>query len=106
MVEKIQKMVFFFDTLLSLSILSGIKELIKLAQTNTATHIHIMKRTILTILTGAALAVGSAQADIVFGNLGASGSGAITNAGGTTLSTTQWRAVGFTANGLNLPALI
>jgi hypothetical protein len=61
-----------------------------------------MKKTILTILTGAALAVGSANAAIVFGNLGASGSGAITNSGGTTLSTTQWRAVGFTANGLNL----
>ena len=61
-----------------------------------------MKKTILTILTSTVLAFGSAQADIVFGNLGASGSGAITNTAGTTLSTSQWRAVGFTANGLNL----
>jgi hypothetical protein len=61
-----------------------------------------MKKAILTILAGTALAVGSTNAAIVFGNLGANGSGAITNAGGTTLSTTQWRAVGFTANGPDL----
>jgi len=61
-----------------------------------------MKKTLAVILLSTALAVGSTNAAIVFGNLGATGSGAITNAGGTTLSTTQWRAVGFTANGPDL----
>ena len=61
-----------------------------------------MTKTFTAVLASTLLALGSVQADIVFGNLGANGSGAITNAGGTTLSTTQWRAVGFTANGLNL----
>jgi hypothetical protein len=97
-----QKMVFFFDTLLSLLILFAVKELIKLAQTNIATYIHIMKKAILTILTGAALAVGSAQAAIVFGNLGANGSDPINSNGGTLLNFTTWRAYAFTPNGADL----
>ena len=61
-----------------------------------------MKKAILTILAGTALVVGSAQAAIVFGNLGATGSGAIRTSGGTTLNDTTWRAIGFTAGGTDL----
>jgi hypothetical protein len=61
-----------------------------------------MKKAILTILTGAALAVGSANAEIVFGNLGATGSNGISTSGGTGLTSTTWRAIGFTAGGTNL----
>jgi hypothetical protein len=60
-----------------------------------------MKKTILTILTSTVLAVGPAQADIVFGNLGATGSGGIATSGGSTMST-QLRAIGFTTAGTNL----
>ena len=61
-----------------------------------------MKKAILTILTGAALAVGSANAAIVFGNLGANGDGAIATGGGTLLTPTVWRALAFTPNGTDL----
>jgi hypothetical protein len=61
-----------------------------------------MKKTILTILTGAALAVGSAQAAIVFGNLGNTGSQAIAQSGGVSLTQNAFHAVGFTANGSDL----
>jgi hypothetical protein len=61
-----------------------------------------MKKTILTILTGAALAVGSANAAVVFGNLGATGSNGIGSSGGTGLTSTTWRAIGFTPAGINL----
>ena len=61
-----------------------------------------MKKAILTILTGAALAVGSANAAVVFGNLGANGSGAVDPAGGTLITPTVWRALAFTPNGTNL----
>jgi hypothetical protein len=61
-----------------------------------------MKKAILTILTGAALAVGSAQAAIVFGNLGADGDGAIATSGGQTVTRTAWSAVGFKPDGVNL----
>jgi hypothetical protein len=61
-----------------------------------------MKKAILTILTGAALAVGSAQAAIVFGNLGSNGDGAIDTSGGTVLTPTVWRAFAFTPSGTDL----
>ena len=61
-----------------------------------------MKKTILTILTGAALAVGSANAAIVFGNLGANGSGAIASSGGLPATAATWLAVGFKPAGDNL----
>lgn len=61
-----------------------------------------MKKAILTILAGTVLAVGSTNAAIVFGNLGASGSDAIRNSGGFSLSTGTWRAIGFTTDAINL----
>ena len=61
-----------------------------------------MKKTILTILTGAALAVGSANAAVVFGNLGNNGSGAIDTTGGNNLTPTFWRAYAFTPGGTDL----
>jgi hypothetical protein len=60
-----------------------------------------MKKTILTILTGAALAVGSANAAIVFGNLGNDATGAL-GAGNRTITGNAWMAVGFTPAGLDL----
>ena len=94
-------MVFFFDTRLSLLILFAFKELIKLAKTNISTHIHIMKKTLAVILLSTALAVGSTNAAIVFGNLGATGSGAIATTGGASLNT-SWRAIGFMPAGTDL----
>ena len=61
-----------------------------------------MKKAILTILTGAALAVGSANAAIVFGNLGATGSNAIQPGTGLTLTPATWRAIGFKPGGTDL----
>jgi hypothetical protein len=60
-----------------------------------------MKKAILTILAGTALAVGSAQAAIVFGNLGNAGSGALGTAN-RTITGNAWSAVGFTPAGLDL----
>ena len=61
-----------------------------------------MKKTILTILTGAALAVGSANAAVVFGNLGATGSNAIQPGTGINLTSNTWRAIGFKPGGTDL----
>jgi hypothetical protein len=61
-----------------------------------------MKKTILTILAGTALAVGSTNAAIVFGNLGATGGNGVANSGGTILSTTSWRGMVFTPSGTDL----
>jgi hypothetical protein len=61
-----------------------------------------MKKTILAILTGAALAVGSANAAVVFGNLGANGNGAIAGSSGPFVTQTAWYSLGFTANGSDL----
>ena len=55
-----------------------------------------MKKTILTILTSTVLALGSAQADIVFGNLGADGAAATGPTGGRNIATGSWSAIGFT----------
>jgi len=61
-----------------------------------------MKKTIAAVVISAVAAVGSANAAIVFGNLGASGSDAIRNSGGHSLSTGIWRAIGFTTDAINL----
>jgi hypothetical protein len=61
-----------------------------------------MTKTFAAVLASAVLALNSANAAIVFGNLGASGSGAIQASGGTTLNATTWRAIGFTAGGTDL----
>ncbi len=49
------------------------------------------------------LAVGSANAGIVvYGNLGSSGTNAISTSGGIALSGSTWRAIGFTVGGTNV----
>ena len=48
------------------------------------------------------LAVGSASASIVvYGNLGSTGTGAIATTGGIGLTSSAWRAIGFTVGGTN-----
>ena len=69
-------------------------------------HIHknntsFMKKTIAAIVMGTVLAVGSTNAAIVFGNLGASGTSLLAESGnGVTAST--WWATGFTAASPNI----
>jgi hypothetical protein len=49
------------------------------------------------------LAVGTAKAGIVvYGNLGSSGTNAISSSGGIVLTATTWRAIGFTVGGTNV----
>jgi hypothetical protein len=68
-----------------------------------AKQIHIMNKTILTLLTTILFAAGSAQAEVVFGNLGASGTNAIRGlTNGFNLTVGNWRSIGFTTGGTNL----
>jgi hypothetical protein len=53
-------------------------------------------------LTAVVLSVGSAKAEVVYGNLGSSGTNAIASSGGIGLNSTTWRAIGFTVGGTNL----
>jgi hypothetical protein len=55
-----------------------------------------MKNKLLSLAAITLVACGSAQAAVVFGNLGLDGAGAIGSSGGTTLNNTTWRAQGFT----------
>jgi hypothetical protein len=50
----------------------------------------------------AALAVGSASAEVVYGNLGPTGTGTIATGGGVGLTSTTWRAIGFIPGGTDL----
>jgi hypothetical protein len=61
-----------------------------------------MTKTFAAVLASAVIALNSANAAIVFGNLGASGTGAIQASGGINLNSTTWRAIGFTAGGTDL----
>lgn len=58
--------------------------------------------TILAASIAAVLAVDSAKAGVVYGNLGPSGTNAIQATGGVALTSSQWRAIGFTAGGTDL----
>ena len=53
-------------------------------------------------LTAVVLAVGSAKAEVVYGNLGSSGTNAIASTGGVGIASAIWRAIGFTVSGTNL----
>jgi hypothetical protein len=61
----------------------------------------LMTKTFAAVLTSAVLALNSANAAIVFGNLGDSGSGTL-GAANRTITANAWMAVGFTPAGLDL----
>jgi hypothetical protein len=55
-----------------------------------------MKNKLVSLAAITLMSCGSAQAAVVFGNLGSDGAGAIGSSGGTSLNNTTWRAQGFT----------
>ena len=55
-----------------------------------------MKNKLVSLAAITLMSCGSAQAAVVFGNLGLDGSGTIASGSGTTLNNTTWRAQGFT----------
>jgi len=93
----LKKILFFFDINVSHDIFLSTQSIAD-QQDKHKNNTSFMKKTIAAIVMGTVLAVGSTNAAIVFGNLGASGTDALdTSYRGLTSS--SWAAIGFTPTG-------